>query len=78
MSTYRFEPVIARRHAVGKCPVCGKRVTRSRNFENTISPFNRNEDGTRRTRAEVRQNVELEADQWTPDFTHAACVKDPR
>lgn len=73
MPTYRFQEVTTSRYRYGKCPVCGKRVTRSKTFMNTINPFNRNADGSVRTAAEVRANVEAQADAWVPDFTHATC-----
>lgn len=68
--TYRFEKVATRRTRRGTCPTCGNNVTRSRTFENTINPFNRNADGTIRTRQEVWEKVNAEADEWVPDFRH--------
>lgn len=73
MTTYRFQEVKARASHGGKCPVCGKRVSRSRTFTQTINPFNRNEDGSVKTPAEVRVAVDAEANAWEPDFTHEAC-----
>lgn len=70
MTRYVFEPVMTRRSISGKCPNCGKRVTRSRTFEHTINPFNRNADGAPKTYSEVRADVVAEADAWVPDFTH--------
>lgn len=70
MPTYRFEPVKAGITRRGKCPACGKTVQRSRTFEQTVNPFNRHEDGTPRSRAEIRAAVDLLADAWTPDFRH--------
>lgn len=74
MPTYQFQPVRTSRRKSGSCPVCGKRVTRSRAFEHTVNPFNRNDDGTVRTYDEVRAAVNAEADMWEPDFTHQNCV----
>lgn len=71
--TIRFQPIEARRSHTGKCPVCGKSVRRSRTFEHTVSPFNRNADGSIRTPEEIRVRVKAEADAWQPDFTHGTC-----
>lgn len=70
MTTYRFQPVRAYRTLTGTCPACEKRVTRSRTFEHTINPYNRNDDSTIRTPEQVREAVEAEADMWVPDFRH--------
>lgn len=64
----------ATRH--GKCPTCGKRVTRSRTFEQTVNPFNKNEDGSVKTWAEVSADVRREAAAWDPQpsvFEHNKC-----
>jgi hypothetical protein len=68
--TVRYEPVRTSRTKRGPCPACGKTVTRSRTFENTINPFNKNEDGIVRTRSEVWKRVNAVADEWIPDFRH--------
>ncbi len=58
----------------GKCPVCGKRVQRSQTFEETVNPYNRNEDGTVKTAHEVRQSVRRKWQAWEPNFTHWDCM----
>lgn len=63
----------------GRCPGCQKRVTRSQTFTNTISPFNRNPDGTVRTYQEVQARVTELAASWEPGpevFRHQACGLD--
>ena len=65
-----YERVRAQRTRRGTCPGCGKAVTRSRTFENTVNPFNRNEDGIVRTYREVWKRVNAVADAWVPDFRH--------
>lgn len=60
----------------GKCPVCGKRVTRSTTFEQTENPFNRNADGEPKSRSEIWDDLKQEARDWVPDFTHARCQED--
>jgi hypothetical protein len=59
----------------GYCTVCGKPVTRSKTFEQTVNPWNRNEDGTPKTPQEVYASVSAEANTWEPDdFTHTKCA----
>ena len=71
--TIRFRPIRTRRTRTGKCPVCGKSVSRTRTFEHTVNPFNRNSDGSIRNPMEVSERVHAETDAWEPDFTHAKC-----
>jgi len=73
MSTVHFDRITARRSRSSKCPVCGKTATRSKTFEMTVNPFNKNPDGTVRTRREVWNAVNDKANQWEPDFTHEKC-----
>lgn len=73
MTIYRFDKITAKRTASGGCPGCGKRVRRSKTFEMTVNPFNRNSDGSVRTPSEVRAAVEARADDWQPDFTCSPC-----
>ena len=75
MTVYTYEAVTARRTRKGKCTVCGKTTTRSRTFQNTISPFNRTDNGTVRTYPQVRERVEVLADAWAPDFDHWTCTE---
>lgn len=75
MTITRFQPVWTHRKHKGKCGICGKTTTRSKSFEHTINPWNRNEDGSVRTYEEVRERVNAEADAWQPDFDHWTCVE---
>ena len=75
--TVRFREVKATAKRTGKCPHCSRRVTRSRSFTQTVSPFNKNADGTPKTWAEVRQAVDAEAARWDPPafaFVHYTCA----
>lgn len=71
--TITFEVVKFRRSVVGRCPRCNARVVRTRTFEQTVNPFNRNDDGSVKTRPEVLASVKILAEVWSPDFTHDAC-----
>lgn len=65
----------------GRCPGCGKRVRRTRTFEQTVSPFNRvrfpdGSKGRPRTAGEVQIAVDRQAAAWAPDpetFRHDTC-----
>ena len=72
--TTTYERVTWTGHRSGPCAVCGKRATRSRTFENTISPFNRNEDGSVRSYREVSDRVRAMAAEWSEGApAHARC-----
>jgi len=71
-----YEQVTARADRKGRCPGCGRVVRRSRTVMNTVSPFNKNPDGTVRTPAEVQAKVAAEAAAWDPEpehFRHGRC-----
>lgn len=58
-----------------KCSVCGKSMKRSRSFEGTINPFNRNADGSVRNREQILEGLKLEAKAWEGEAeTHEKCV----
>jgi hypothetical protein len=73
VTTYYYEEVSAPARRKGNCPICGKATVRSKRFTQTVNPFNRNADGTVKTRAEVRASVDAQAIAWVPDFSHEAC-----
>jgi hypothetical protein len=58
-----------------KCRVCRKPFKRSRTFEHTINPFNRNGDGVMKSYAEVWVDVKAEADAWQPDDLCTKCAE---
>ncbi len=75
MSRYAYQEISARSSRSGKCPVCNKRVTRSRTFTQTHNPWNTNPDGTVKTSREVWLAVAALADTWEPDFHHESCIE---
>lgn len=72
-TTYRYDVYKRQAKKKGKCPVCGKAVTRSFTFEETRSPFNKNEDGTVKTPSDINLSLHNKAQAWKPDFTHERC-----
>ncbi|QDP45501.1 hypothetical protein SEA_FUZZBUSTER_17 [Microbacterium phage FuzzBuster] len=71
--TTRFDEVTRRRVVQGKCSVCGKRTTRTLAVTNTVNPFNKNADGTIKTRDEVAADVSRQLGEMVADFDHAKC-----
>lgn len=63
MTTYKFEQVKLSASKSGKC-VCGKRVTRSTTFEQTINPWNKNAKGEAKSYSEIWQELKQEAADW--------------
>jgi hypothetical protein len=42
----------------------GKKVTRHKTFEQTLNPFNTNDDGTVKTYAQIMDELRLKAAAW--------------
>ena len=47
------------------CGECGRRITRSKRFRQTVNPWNTNPDGSVKSRAEVQADVQADADAWS-------------
>lgn len=65
MPTYRFEEI--KQPAKKRVPCaggCGKKLTRSITFSMTENPFNKNSNGTVRTRAEIREALLEQKRAW--------------
>ena len=69
---YDFERITAPATVTRKC-ACGKWSGRSKTFWQTVNPFNRNDDGTVKTRAEVAADVHREAAEWRPVYNCPGC-----
>lgn len=70
----RFEVVKRSTRKSGKCVKCGKRCTRSRTEEGTINPFNRNPDGSIRSREEIGRDLDAKLSEWLKEpIMHASC-----
>ena len=68
-----FEVVKLTAKKVGKCPTCGKRVTRSRTFEGTLNPWNVNASGNPKTRQEVRDDLQAKSLVWSKEPINDHC-----
>ena len=73
MRTITFEAVKSFGDRVGKCSACGKRVRRTKTFEHTINPWNKNDRGEPKIYAEVLADVGAERDEWL--LTPLLCKK---
>ena len=74
VTTYTYRQISVKGWKAGRCVVCGKGAERSKTFTNTVNPWNRNEDGSVRTAAEVLANVRRLACEWEAEpVKHARC-----
>lgn len=60
-TTVTFQGYKGRATYTCECDTCGKTLTRTAVVEHTVSPFNKNDDGSQRTPAEVRACAYAEA-----------------
>lgn len=72
--TIRYETIRHPARKSGQCPVCLRKVVRTRVFTNTLSPYNRSRvTGLPATREEIEARLAEQAHLWVPDFTHENC-----
>lgn len=64
MTVYRFEQIKQQAKKRVPCDECGKKVTRQKTFTMTENPFNKNPDGTVRTRYEIREALLEKKREW--------------
>lgn len=64
MTRYVFEKVQRRASKRVKCSECGKALTRSKTFMQTLNPWNAHPDGTPRTEREIWDALGVEAQGW--------------
>ena len=50
--------------ATGKCSICGKRMSITKEFEQFANEENRRSDGKTKTRWEIREELWAEAREW--------------
>jgi TIP49-like protein len=60
--TFEVVKLITRKS--GYCKKCGKYMSRSKTFDQTVNPFNKLPDGTIKTRDDVFQELLNESKQW--------------
>jgi len=59
-----FDVIKERATKSGKCRECGKRCSRSKTFEQTINPWNKNDDGTQKSANDIRAELRVEVKTW--------------
>jgi len=67
MTRLKFEAVTLKVTRKWKDPETGRPRQATREFFQTVNPFNTNEDGSIKTRAQVAKEVEAEATAWRAD-----------
>lgn len=75
--TVTYDVVKAGATRKGSCIVCGKKMSRSRTFSQTVSPFNRDENRVPKSYDEVLKAVREQALAWNPKpdyFIHERCM----
>lgn len=65
---YRFEEVKACRTVKTFCRKCKKKLKRSGTEWSTLNPFNKNPDGSLRTREQVWRDVDAKIQKWADDL----------
>lgn len=61
----------------GPCQICGKTSKRTRTFEEHVSFFNCNEDGSQKTADEIKAEIEIKSEDWKNEpIFHQKCLKD--
>jgi hypothetical protein len=64
MATYNFEEVSIQHTKRWTDPVTGKKRQQTKKFYMTLNPFNKNEDGTVRTRQDIYRELAKQRDAW--------------
>ena len=62
--TYTFEEVAISKTKYGVCPKWGKKYQETKQFSQTISPFNKNANGEIKTREEIYDELCVNANKW--------------
>jgi uncharacterized C2H2 Zn-finger protein len=72
---YTFEVVKWQASKTVKCPSCKKMLRRSKTFEQTLNPFNKNAAGVPKSRTEILMELKDGAAVWTAKQEHCqACL----
>lgn len=69
-----FERISHRAVKTVDCPGCQRKLMRTKTFAMTVNPWNKNPDGTERSRDQIRAALAAEAKAWQqlPAY-HTAC-----
>ena len=64
MPTYNFQKISVKDTKKIKCKKCGKSTQETREFWQTVNPFNKNKDGSVKTIAEIYSEIGAELNEW--------------
>jgi len=64
ITSYTFSEVSLRGEKSGKCAVCGKHAKRAEKFWQTQNPYNKNSDGSVKSRSDIMKELVIERDEW--------------
>lgn len=74
ITRYTFEEIQRSRVVRATCTVCGKKRQRTFNADQTVNPYNKNDDGSVKSRDQVIAAVEAELDNFCAEpFRCATC-----
>ncbi|QYW06493.1 hypothetical protein uan_081 [Pseudomonas phage UAntarctica] len=69
-----FEKIGTTKTKSGKCKACGKVAQRSKEFYQTLSPFNKNADNSVKSAGDILRALVPEMDAWLAEpIYHAKC-----
>lgn len=68
MTIINFDEIKLKKTLNGTCKECSKKRTRTIDESQTVNPFNKNTDGTIKTRFEVGQSVKEELEKRVSRF----------
>ncbi len=73
----RFKEVGIHVEKSGICPSCGKRASRQQYIYQTLSPFNKNSDGTMKSSQDIQKENTEKYKLWKKEpVYHAKCEED--
>ena len=75
MSWVKFPVIKVKATRAVRCQGCKKPMTRTKTFECTINPFNKNSDGSIKSASEVREQAQALADKWNPEPIRCGACK---
>lgn len=69
-----FQAVELKFSKSGICPACGKNASRTKKFFQTLNPFNKNDDGSIKTVAQIKVELVAKGADWKiHPVLHARC-----
>lgn len=74
MAHINFQEVSITAEKQGKCSCCNKSCKIKKKFYQTLNPFNRNSEGSVKTRQEIQEEINSERQKWMKEpVKHKKC-----